>query len=89
MTVLNGLIYLSPTLSCDARHAMRIDSASLIAAQSATRAHAPQPVPSGGKPVFEPLNFPRTAPDPAPMMRIEAPPRPILGDLGSKLDITV
>ena len=69
---------------------MRIDAASLIAAQSVQRAHsaAPRTPPVADKPLFEPLNFPSaetaSAPAKAPATAQSASPRP-----GSHLDIKV
>jgi hypothetical protein len=69
---------------------MRIDSNSLLAAQSALQARAPvQPPQATAKPLFEPLNFPRAEPADAPrhpvLAEAEKPPlRP-----GARLDITV
>ena len=73
---------------------MRIDGTSLIAAQSsfpAQRTQQPAPVPAQtpGKPLFEPLNFPKAPEQPAPSKPANtagqtAPRRP-----GAQLDITV
>lgn len=69
---------------------MRIDALSLIAAQSAPRPQAPvRPTPPADKPLFEPLNFPKAEPEPAPSKVPDARRPAAAKRVGSTLDITV
>jgi hypothetical protein len=70
---------------------MRIDTTSLIAAQSVQRPAQPSPRPpqSADKPLFEPLNFPRAAPDTAPVRTPGTGLQTALRRPGGQLDITV
>jgi hypothetical protein len=70
---------------------MRIDAASLIAAQSVQRPAQPSPQPPrpADKSLFEPLNFPRVEPDLAPVRTPGAGPQTALRRPGGQLDITV
>jgi hypothetical protein len=70
---------------------MRIDTTSLIAAQSAPRpaqaaARPPQPT---DKPLFEPLDFPKAGPEPRPPKAPGTTPQMALRRPGTQLDITV
>jgi hypothetical protein len=70
---------------------MRIDAASLIAAQSVQppTPAAPRALQVADKPLFEPLNFPKAEAEPAPAKPPasvrQAAPRAV----GSQLDITI
>jgi hypothetical protein len=73
---------------------MRIDGASLIAAQSGfqtqrTQQAAPPAAQPAGKPLFEPLNFPKAEPDPAPSKPANTGPQAGFRRPGARLDITV
>ncbi len=73
---------------------MRIDTSSLIAAQSATRpAQAPRPAPQDARaadnPLFEPLIFREVKPESAPAKPVAASPQTALRRPGGLLDITV
>jgi hypothetical protein len=70
---------------------MRIDAASLIAAQSVQR---PAPAALRGpqaadKPLFEPLNFPTAEAGPSPAKSPANTQQTAVRRLGSQLDITV
>ena len=73
---------------------MRIDTSSLIAAQSAPRpAQAPRPAPQGApaadNSLFEPLIFREVKPEPAPATPLAAGPQTPPRRPGALLDITV
>jgi len=70
---------------------MRIDAASLIAAQSVQRPAqaAPRAPDAADKPLFEPLNFPKTEAGPSPAKSPASPRQMALRRLGSQLDITI
>jgi len=70
---------------------MRIDAASLIAAQSVQRPApaAPRAPQAADKPLFEPLNFPKAEAGPAPAKLPASTHQTAPRALGSQLDITV
>jgi hypothetical protein len=70
---------------------MRIDAASLIAAQSVQRPQkaAPQPPQPADKLLFEPLNFPKTEAGPAAAKPPATAQSAAPNRLGSQLDITI
>lgn len=73
---------------------MRIDGTSLIAAQSVSQARRthealPAAAQQAGKPLFEPLNFPKSGPEPAPSKPAEPGARTGAPRPGGQLDITV
>ena len=73
---------------------MRIDTLSLIAAQSAPRpAQAPRPAPqdarAAGNGLFEPLIFREAQPEPPPAKPLAAGPQTPLRRPGALVDITV
>ena len=65
---------------------MRIDGTSLIAAQSVSQAQRTQPA---GKPLFEPLNFPKGEPESAPSKPTNNGAQTGFRRVGTQLDITV
>jgi hypothetical protein len=73
---------------------MRIDGTSLIAAQSSFQAQRTQqaaapPAQTPGKPLFEPLNFPKVEEQTAPSKPAGTAGQTAPRRLGAQLDITV